>query len=251
MTTAEIIDSAKGATMGSMSLADKQDMVEALIKRLYALKGLDVDLDRDRIELATGELEGVLSRKYPHFTTGEVKMVLEAGASGEFGNDTRLVPATMIGWLSKYSALPERAAAVKELEKRRKAANAQTTNLLPPADRAALSREFEGSGPMTEWQRFKEEGSGYRISFAGYGDAIYRALVARGRMTKISEATWAAAAANARRDYARQHSGEGQTAVQEAMANIDKRCTFQAYVHRELVYAYFKALKAAGRELDV
>ncbi len=251
MTTQEIIDSATGATMKSMSLADKQDMVEALIKRLYALKGLDIDLDRDRIELATGELEGVLSRKYPHFTAGEVKLVLEAGASGEFGNDTRLVPATMIGWLSKYSALPERAAAAKELEKRRAAANAQTANLLPPADREALSREWLRTGPMTEWQRFKEEGDRYNIAFAGYGDAVYRALTARGRMAKISRETWAAAEERARRDYSRQHSGEGQAAVAEAMANIDKRCTFQAYVHRELVYAYFKALKAAGRELDV
>ena len=246
MTSQEILNAASGPAIGTFPELEQVQMLEAIIKSLYLLQHLDAERDEKRVKMAASLLQSKIMERCSYLTLGEIRLALESGVYGEFGKDTFLTPANFIKWVTAFTALPERAEAIREKMKNDRAEEKKYRNLLPPADKAARDEAFRKTAPLAAWEEFKRDPFYYEIYAIGYGHALYEALRSSGKMLQVTEQTLEEAKRRATIRYNRVHNESDPFAKV-----VNDTQALGHYVETELVKLYFRSLYDRGQNLTI
>lgn len=246
MTSQEILNAASGPAIGTFPELEQVQMLEAIIKSLYLLQHLDAERDEKRVKMAASLLQSKIMERCSYLTLGEIRLALESGVYGEFGKDTFLTPANFVKWITAFTALPERAEAIREKMKNDRAEEKKYRNLLPPADKAARDEVFRKKAPLAAWEEFKRDPFYYEIYAIGYGHALYEALRSSGKMLQVTDQTLEEAKRRATIRYNRVHNESDPFAKVVNDAQV-----FDHYVETELVKLYFRSLYDRGQNLII
>lgn len=246
MTAKDILKAATGPTIGTLKVEEQTNLFTAIVEILYTLKHLDPSVNKQRIALSADVLRDKVVERFPYLTIGEVKLALESGVYGEFGKDTILTPANLVNWVIAFTKLPERAEALKDKQSKDRIEARKTSNLLPPADKAARDEAFRKTAPLAAWEEFKRDPFYYEIYAIGYGHALYEALRSSGKMLQVTDQTLEEAKRRATIRYNRVHNESDPFAkvVNDAQA-------LGHYVETELVKLYFRSLYDRGQNLTI
>lgn len=246
MTSQEILNAANGPAIGTFPELEQVQMLEAIIKSLYLLQHLDAERDEKRVKMSAALLQSKITERCSYLTLGEIRLALESGVYGEFGKDTFLTPANFVKWVTAFTALPERAEAIREKMKNDRAEEKKYRNLLPPADKAARDEAFRKTAPLAAWEEFKRDPFYYEIYAIGYGHAIYEALRSSGKMQQVTDKTLEEAKRRATIRYNRVHNESDPFAKV-----VNDAQTLEHYVETELVKLYFRSLYDRGQNLTI
>lgn len=176
----EIINARKGRRLKDLPFADRKDAVKRIVLRLYALKAENPTGHLDTIDKCTAELEERCAKAFPTCTVEELQLAMEAGLRGEWSKDTRIYPANLLMWLQSFATSQERLTAIRD-EEREEQRRLEYEAMNPsPEEVARLNAEFSQNGPRRAWETFLQEG--WRVLSAGYGNALYEAMVASGEI---------------------------------------------------------------------
>lgn len=254
MTANEIVAVAVagGQPVGGMMTRDLEDGVRAVVTHAFEMRG-QRNPDEDTCEGVVAELMRCIHARYRHFTIPEIEIAINAGVCGELDPKTILVtPANAVRWLNLYADSPERAEALQRVRQPRAAEGRKIAGLIAPEDERERDERFRKEGPLNAWQSFKRSPYTYRIFVPGYGNALFEALRASGKMQTISAETVAEAERRAWRRWKRGIDGRACTKGFNEMIDILKgKAGFRAAVNTELVILYFEALYKAGKELTI
>ena len=181
MTKNEILAAMNAPKFGSLSMNDKQDALDGVLKYLYSLRGYTVaDGVQPEIDAAVHVLEDRCAHRFPHLTVDEIRLALEMGVTGYWTKDKRMTIANYLDWLAKYNTSAERAEAVDDKLNRQKTLTAnQAAALLPAEDIERKNDEAGRNAALKEFERFKQCGR-LDICVQGYGAMIYDYLLKRG-----------------------------------------------------------------------
>ena len=252
MTTYEIKAARVGVPVGTLTIKDRSDALDGILKRIYALKGFTVaDNVQPEIDIAVRELEDKLAHRWTGFTIGEVALALESGVSGFFGADNRLTIANYFSWLTKYERCDERREAIGELAKQNKASRVvDPQQLLPPEEQAARNERAGREAALREWEAFKRYGR-LDIFLDGYAAMICDYLMRKGKLN-ATEATIRQAyrqAKTRRTDKQTNSIGDVIKTFNPTTAPASELLDFAT--KRELLSMYYDSLRRRGVELQV
>lgn len=252
MTAREIAAIAGGQPVGGMISHDLEDGLRTAVTHAFEMRG-QRDPDMTTCDAVVAELMRCIHSRYRHFTLPEISLAINAGVCGELDPKTILVtPANAVRWLNLYAESSERAEALRMVRQSRAAEGRKIAGLLSPADERERDEKFRKEAPLNAWQAFKQSPSTYKILVIGYGNALFQALRASGKMQTISEETMAEAEQRAWRRWKQGIDGRSCNKGFADMAEILRnKAGFQAAVNTELVILYFEALYKAGKELIV
>ena len=180
MTRNEIVSARKGRRLKDMPYLDRKDAVKRIVVRLYSLKAENPSGHMDTIDKCAAELEERVAKAFPTCTVDELQLAMEAGLRGEWSKDTRIYPSNLLMWLQNFATSQERLTAIRE-EEREEQRRLEFEAMNPPAEEIARpNAEFRQNGPQRAWERFLQEG--WSVLSAGYGNALYEAMVANGEI---------------------------------------------------------------------
>ena len=183
MTTNEILAAMNGPRFGQMTMQDRCDVIDGVLKYLYSLCGYTVaDNVQPEIDTAVNVLEDRIAHRWSHLTAGEIKLALELGVTGYFTKNKRLTIANYLDWIGKYNTSSERAEAVEaKMNRQKQLTFKQASRLLPAEDVARKNEEAGRSAALREYERFRQ--CGYLdITLQGYGAMIYDYLVRHSKL---------------------------------------------------------------------
>ena len=176
----EIINARKGRRLKDMPYLDRKDAVKKIVVRLYSLKAENPQGHLDTIDTCASELEERVSKAFPTCTMEELQLAMEAGLRGEWSKDTRIYPSNLLMWLQNFATSSERLAVIRE-DEREQQRQQEYEAMNPSADEVArLNAEFRQNGPRRAWENFQREG--WHVLSAGYGNAVFEAMVANGEI---------------------------------------------------------------------
>jgi len=252
MTTYEVKAARVGVPVGMLTMKDRSDALDGILKRIYALKGFTVaDNVQPEIDIAVRELEDKLAHRWTSFTMGEVALALESGVSGFFGADNRLTIANYFSWLTKYERSDERSDAIYELAKLKKATRVvDPQRLLPPEEQAARNERAGREAALCEWERFKKCGR-LDICIDGYAAMIYDYLTRKGKLN-ATEATISQAYRQAKTRHTDKQTyriGDVIKTFNPATAPASELLDWAT--KRELLSMYYESLRRRGVELQI
>ncbi len=248
----EYLDAAAdGPRWGLLTVSDKHDELELLVKHAMVMRGQAIG-QMDTRDWIT-ELMGFCNRRYNHLTVTEMRLAFDKGCRGEYGNkDTFVNMAVLERWLDLYDELPERRDALEE-ERRLRAEDGESEECRARA--ARRNRAFFATRPQELyafvcehgriWYR-REDGEDRRgLAADGMAAVIYDLLERRGKLSGLSDAT--------RRDVEREMTRwyeEGMRRLAHE-ARADEVLGSAAEDHRKalLLERYMMALAAAGEYL--
>jgi len=176
----EIINARKGKRLKDMPYADRKDAVKRIVVRLYALKAENPTGHLDTIDKCAAEIEARCAKAFPTCTVDELQLAMEAGIRGEWSKDTRIYPANLLMWLQFFATSQERLTAIRDEEREEQRRREYEAMNPSPEEVARLNAEFRQNGPRRAWETFLKEG--WSVLSAGYGNAIYEAMVASGEI---------------------------------------------------------------------
>jgi len=180
MTRNEIIEARRGRTLKSLPYADRKDAVRKIVVRLYSLKAENPSGHQDTIGRCAAELEERVVKAFPSCTVDELALAMEAGIRGEWTKDTRIYPANLLTWLTNFATSSDRLNAIRDHE-REEQRRREHDAMNPSAEEVArLNEEFRLNAPKRAWENYQREG--WTVLSAGYGNAIYEAMVASGEI---------------------------------------------------------------------
>ena len=243
MTRNEIIEARRGRALKSLAYADRKDAVRRIVVRLYSLKAENPSGHQDTIGRCAAELEERVAKAFPSCTVEELSLAMEAGIRGEWTKDTRIYPANLLTWLTNFATSPERLAAIREHEReeqRRREYDAMNPSL---EERNRLNDEFRQNAPKRAWENYQREG--WTVMSAGYGNALYEAMVASGEIVlPLDDSTVAEARRRAAAKLARIKGVKNVLSVPAEQDNI------KWYVNAEVVRLVFER-RAAEMDDDL
>jgi len=180
MTRYEIIEARKTARLRDMNYKERKEAVRGVVFRLYGLKGEDPRGHLDLVDRCASELEERCAKAFPTCTLGEVKLAMDSGIRGEWGKNTNIYPANLLSWLQSYATSPERKEAVKEQEKAEARERERAELYTPPEEVDRRNEEFAKNGPERAYRNYLRHG--WDVMSAGYGEALYQAMVRNGEI---------------------------------------------------------------------
>jgi len=256
MTTNEILSAMNGLRFGQMTMQDRCDVIDGILKYLYSLRGYTVaDNVQPEIDAAVKVLEDRISHRWPHLTAGELKLALELGVTGYFTKDKRLTIANYLDWISKYNASSERAEAVEaKMNRQKQLTFQQASRLLPAEDVARRNEEAGRNAALREYERFCQCGK-LDITLQGYGAMIYDYLVRHGKLNPNEAAIREAyrrgshASRTAERALRAQHIGEVVQALNPDKAEPSQLLDWSTKC--ELLTMYYSTLRARNLPLQL
>lgn len=96
----------------------------------------------------------ILVRDYPSFTDKELKLVMEAGISGELGRETWVSGASILQWLRAYSRHASRISIVDEQTEKTKQRHCKTKAEIDELNRRSFETKIHSA-----FEYYKEQGS--------------------------------------------------------------------------------------------
>lgn len=241
MTRNEIINARKGTRLKDLPYMDRKDAVKRIVLRLYSLKAESPSGHMDTVEKCAAELEERCAKAFPSCTVEELSLAMEAGVRGEWSKDTRIYPANLLMWLSCFATSEERKATIREQE-REEQRRREYEAMNPSSEECArLNAEFRQNGPARAWENYRRDG--WTVTSAGYGNALYEAMVANGEIVlPLDRATVNEASRRAAAKLARIRGKKGIMTLPEETANV------KWYVNTEVVGLVFERRAAAYEE---
>lgn len=233
MTIQEIHNAQKAKPASALPDDQRRAAVEAMVKRLYAMKGYLINEHTDEeISILTREIDDKLTWRYSYLRIPETMLALEAGITGEYGKSTNLTVANCLGWLSCYVSSD----VYKEARTYVPKPKMDPAALLPRQDIAELNDRAMRKGLAETWERYKATDQ-LGIILDGYAAAMADWLIARGKIKPKSETFERVV-----RHHARRAEDVG-TIISNGLTNASWA------VKRELLTLYFASLKSRGAEL--
>lgn len=197
MTSSEIRSARKSRLFGQLTLAERLASVKDALSRAYLLRGLEPS--DEEMAAPIQEVESKISHSYPGLTQDEVWLCMEAGVSGKFGGDRKMVIANYFYWLASYWSSEARTAVIRD-EARHPVSDYEGYRLTP--QEIAYKNEQAGRrGALRLFVEMKTTGT-MDILLSGYGAMVYDYLVSKGKI-RVTEETVQRARRLARQEHRR------------------------------------------------
>lgn len=247
ITETEIRQARTGSRMLSvLSPGEVRAAVHMAVRSLLVMSGFTVadDLDSNAERIAEAITPKIRTR-FPGMCAAEVTLAIESGAAGEWGRDTRPMPANCLRWLDAYSQSEPRKNVMLGLSRSR---GPRPEDLLTPEQKERMNARARRESAMRAWEDYKREGR-LDIVTNGFAAMVCDHLMREGILKPTPEAVEQAYRASRLRKA--RYSGYGSIAemfrtvgrAQDTDGMMDWDCK------RELLSMYFGHLLAKGAEL--
>lgn len=228
-----------GKPIGQLSLVQKEDALRTAIESVYRMKSMR--RDKETINSDAALLEKKLTTSYPHLTIAEVDLALTNGVAGEF-KDVSSVPnvANMISWIAFYNRSADRDEALRIAKQKQAFADAMTARLVRDREADGRNAKALAEEPAKAYAIYLAEGRDGFCLPQYISEVVYPGLLKMGRMTKPTASTI---------EYAKQQANHYLHKEQPRLTDFEgaNKVTFETYQKREMVFAYFEALRKDGR----
>lgn len=109
----EVVLARRGTPCGSIGDQERRAILTDILARTYGLLNYEPGLTE--IDDTVAELDAKISSAYRHLTPEEIRLALEAGSVGDYGQTNRKpIPANILSWVSTFATGELRRAVIRD-----------------------------------------------------------------------------------------------------------------------------------------
>lgn len=235
MTASDIRKARRSNIFADLNVPERVDVIRDALHRAYLLRGLEPP--EDELDIPVQEIENKINYTYPGLAVDELPLAFEAGVSGDFGGERKMVVANYFYWLASYVNSSVRQDVLRD-EARRPSSDYEGYRLSSD-EINRRNAQAERNGALRLYNEVRLTGE-MDVLLSGYAAMVYDGLVRRGKINPtpetLAEAKKRAQLRSRRNIFDRALTPEGDIAYE---------------VKQELLLMYFRHLASNNIDLKI